>query len=84
MNRPLSAVRRENRRDPDALDVELPLAVVHEHRPRRIPPSLAARMLAPANDVEIVIASHTTVGTRWYLSRDAANCVVVHGRRQAV
>ena len=56
-------------------------------RPARLlalPPSLAARMLASATDVEIVVASHTTTGTRWYLSRDAANYVVLHGRRQPV
>ena len=49
-----------------------------------LPYSLAARMLASATDVEIVVAAHTTAGTRWYLSRDAANYVVVHGRRQPV
>ena len=49
-----------------------------------LPSSLAARMLASATDVEILVASHTPAGTRWYLSRDAANYVVVHGRRQPV
>jgi len=49
-----------------------------------LPSSLAARMLASATDVEIVVAARTTAGTRWYLSRDAASYVVAHGRRQRV
>ena len=49
-----------------------------------LPSALAARMLASATDVEIVIATHTTAGTSWYLSREAANYVVVYGRRQSV
>ncbi len=57
---------------------------ITRHAYSALPPSLAARMLASATDVEIVVASHTTTGTRWYLSRDAANYVVLHGRRQPV